>query len=252
MIPHENHQWTYWLGRASPEVEYAFWAGGPAPALGMHFHPESQLTTVHSGCRAFQVGSVILRVEAGQCLHIPAGMPHRSLAAEPEGAQCLNLYAALPDAGCGPTVYSLRELGLSEGEADPLALLRGVGERLQAGGRLPGHASDDLWLGDIGVSSMTVGKIAVRHGLSREGFSRRFTRLIGMSPHAYRLMHRLNAARRDLRSETSVADIAAKYGFADQSHLGRHFRRVFGATPRAYGENMRAVTNVPDVVTATG
>ncbi|WP_445764936.1 helix-turn-helix domain-containing protein [Pseudomonas sp. RIT-To-2] len=32
-----------------------------------------------------------------------------------------------------------------------------------------------------------------------------------------------------------LADVAVACGFFDQTHLARHFSRVFGTTPGAYG-----------------
>jgi AraC-like DNA-binding protein len=61
-----------------------------------------------------------------------------------------------------------------------------------------------------------------------------------MPPHAYRLAERLNAARERLRAGAAPAELAAELGFADQSHLGRHFRRLFGTSPRAYRDSMGA------------
>lgn len=69
--------------------------------------------------------------------------------------------------------------------------------------------------------------------------SRKFTRDVGMSPHAYRIVDRLNAARRQLRAGAGIAETAVDFGFADQSHFGRHFFRVFGITPSAYRNGMR-------------
>jgi AraC-like DNA-binding protein len=34
---------------------------------------------------------------------------------------------------------------------------------------------------------------------------------------------------------TRPADAAAAVGFADQSHLNRHFKRILGITPGRYG-----------------
>lgn len=81
---------------------------------------------------------------------------------------------------------------------------------------------------------VTVGAVATRAGMSREGFSRTFVKRYGMPPHAYWLMHRLNRARDQLRAGQHIADVAFETGFADQSHLGRWFKRAFGITPGLY------------------
>jgi len=84
-----------------------------------------------------------------------------------------------------------------------------------------------------------IGSIARSAGTTREGFIRRFRRLVGLTPHAYRIAARLNAARYLLASDISPAEAAADAGFADQSHLGRAFRSHFGTTPNAYRRAMR-------------
>jgi transcriptional regulator GlxA family with amidase domain len=38
----------------------------------------------------------------------------------------------------------------------------------------------------------------------------------------------------DCDRDSSLSEIAADCGFADQSHFTRHFRRLFGTTPGAY------------------
>lgn len=44
-------------------------------------------------------------------------------------------------------------------------------------------------------------------------------------------MRRLDAVRRMLLTGTSLAHAATAAGFADQSHMTRHFSRAFGLTP---------------------
>jgi AraC-like DNA-binding protein len=44
-------------------------------------------------------------------------------------------------------------------------------------------------------------------------------------------MRRLALARAAIASGTSLADAAATAGFADQSHMTRHFKRAYGLTP---------------------
>ncbi|WP_204337547.1 cupin domain-containing protein, partial [Klebsiella pneumoniae] len=47
--------------------------------LPTHFHAENQITLVLSGRRRFCVGPRLIEVPAGHAVHIPAGIPHRSL-----------------------------------------------------------------------------------------------------------------------------------------------------------------------------
>lgn len=73
--------------------------------------------------------------------------------------------------------------------------------------------------------------------------SRAFSAAYGLPPHAYLVQRRLNRARALLAAGEPPAAAAAASGFADQSHLGRWFRRAFGMTPAAY---RRLCTNLPD------
>jgi AraC family transcriptional regulator len=60
-------------------------------------------------------------------------------------------------------------------------------------------------------------------------FSRVFKRSVGVSPHRYIVHLRLERASALLREGgASLAEVAARTGFADQSHLSRWTRRVYG------------------------
>ena len=82
---------------------------------------------------------------------------------------------------------------------------------------------------------ISMDSIAAEIGLSPFALIRRFKRLYGISPHAWRMQARANEAARLLRQGTRLAEAAAICGFADQSHLTRVFKRVFGVTPGQYG-----------------
>lgn len=81
---------------------------------------------------------------------------------------------------------------------------------------------------DEPIDIATLAKIA---GRSRYHFSRVFTRSIGITPHRYVVYLRMQRAIELVReAELSLAEIAARTGFADQSHLSRWVRRVHGVT----------------------
>jgi AraC-like DNA-binding protein len=68
-------------------------------------------------------------------------------------------------------------------------------------------------------------------GLDRYALSRHFRALYATSPHRYLLMRRLQRARALIGAGAPLADVAAATGFADQSHLHRHFKKAFGMPP---------------------
>lgn len=68
-------------------------------------------------------------------------------------------------------------------------------------------------------------------GLSRYQLVRQFSRDHGLPPFAWLQQQRLRHAVSLMASGTSLADTAMACGFADQSHLHRHFTRCYGFTP---------------------
>jgi len=69
-------------------------------------------------------------------------------------------------------------------------------------------------------------------GRSPFHFTRVFTRSVGMTPHRYIVHLRLQRAIELVREgQSGLAEIAARTGFADQSHLSRWVRRVLGVSP---------------------
>lgn len=83
---------------------------------------------------------------------------------------------------------------------------------------------------DVGLA-----EIAAAAHLSTYHLTRVFKKATGVSPHQYLVQVRVNSARALLTAgagDRSLAEIAAAVGFADQSHLTRHFKRVLGMTPK--------------------
>ena len=86
------------------------------------------------------------------------------------------------------------------------------------------------------TENVTLAELAAAAALSRFHLVRSFTALYGMSPHAYQVQLRVKQACRLLRTGATCAGTASAVGFADQSHLARHFRRVMGVAPRQYAQ----------------
>ncbi|MUG98056.1 helix-turn-helix domain-containing protein [Scytonema sp. UIC 10036] len=64
-------------------------------------------------------------------------------------------------------------------------------------------------------------------------FLRLFKQQVGITPHQYILQSRIEKAKYLLQhSNLSIANIALRTGFSDQSHLTRCFKRMVGVTPK--------------------
>ena len=82
---------------------------------------------------------------------------------------------------------------------------------------------------------LTIAQLAQAEGKTPLRFLREFTRLVGMTPHAFIVETRVQAARAMVRSAAGpLASIALDCGFTHQSHMGSAFRQVLGQTPGQY------------------
>jgi AraC-like DNA-binding protein len=131
-----------------------------------------------------------------------------------------------------------RPVGLLGREAIPRSLL----ERLFARSAPLGHARScgrslapvrrhlHAHLGEL----IPTAALAEMIGLTESHFIRAFHLEFGLPPHAYHLRLRLARAVELLSYGLSVATVANECGFADQSHLSRKFKEVYGLTPAAW------------------
>lgn len=86
---------------------------------------------------------------------------------------------------------------------------------------------------------LTLDRLAEAAGVSRYAVLRAFRREVGIAPYSYVIQVRIEEASRLLRSGVPVAAVSQGVGFADQSHLTRHFRRIVGVTPGVYARGTR-------------
>lgn len=80
--------------------------------------------------------------------------------------------------------------------------------------------------------------LALVCGTDRFRLTRAFKATYGLAPHAWLIQLRLSRARGLLAAGVAPIDVAARLGFADQSHLGRWFRRAYGISPGAYQQRV--------------
>jgi AraC-like DNA-binding protein len=69
---------------------------------------------------------------------------------------------------------------------------------------------------------------------------RAFRREHAITPYGLVLALRVRHAQRCLDDGATIAEAAQRAGFADQSHLTRHFKRLAGVTPKQYHAPRRA------------
>ena len=92
------------------------------------------------------------------------------------------------------------------------------------------NLSQDLSLSDIAGAA----------GLSVSHFKSLFRGSLGLPAHQYLIRRRIERAKILLgEGKLPISQIAFETGFAHQSHLARHMRRVLGVSPRALREMLR-------------
>ena len=86
---------------------------------------------------------------------------------------------------------------------------------------------------DIGMSLEQMATVA---SLSAYHFARQFKAATGLPPHQFVIARRVERAKHLLErgDDSSLAQVAARAGFSDQSQFSHHFKRLVGITPRQF------------------
>jgi AraC family transcriptional regulator len=151
---------------------------------------------------------------------------------------------------------TLKHLGMAvlsamqRGDPPPKIFLDSIGQTILAhatgvyggvqahSGLMPGHLapwqarrakeflSANLY-GDVPLAS-----VAAECNLSASHFAHAFRRTFGRPPHRWLMERRIDAVKNLLlTSRLSLAEVASKSGFADQSALNKSFKRILGESP---------------------
>jgi AraC-like DNA-binding protein len=195
---------------------------------------------------------------------LPPGVIHDGRPADgaPDGFWKRNLYlesSFLPESLIGAAVdrTNLRDpqlramlaslhdaLVLGEGPLDGEARLAMVAERITthlATQCDPRRAPESAiaWelrhlLDDHLTESIRLAEVAEALDRSVPHVIRSFTRSFGVSPYAYLMGRRIEAARGMLLAGVRITDVAFTLGFYDQAHFSRHFKRHTSISPVHY------------------
>ncbi len=86
---------------------------------------------------------------------------------------------------------------------------------------------------------LSLTEMATAVSLSPFHFSRVFKHSTGVSPYQFVLRQRIQRAKELLLSGAeTIADVALRVGFCDQSHFTAQFKRICGVTPRQFADRM--------------
>lgn len=97
------------------------------------------------------------------------------------------------------------------------------------------RAYDHIW---SSTQELSVARVAEDAGVHPVHLARVFNDYLGCAPGEALRGRRLERAAGALgRSGAALADVAARFGFSDQSHMTRSFRAGFGMTPLAFRQS---------------
>lgn len=102
-------------------------------------------------------------------------------------------------------------------------------------GGLPKHKLQQVieFIIDHLSENLLLGAMAQEVGMSQYHFARLFKKSTGLSPYQYVIHCRIERAKMLLlQSHLKISEVASVVGFADQSQLTRHFKRLLGVTPK--------------------
>lgn len=245
-------------------------------AFSRHTHEGYAIGVIEAGVEAFSYRGRQCQAAAGSLVIIHPGEVHTGQAGAPGGWTYRMLYPsvalvqlALAESSASAVPYFepiIRDAALSkqfralhqileqsgnqlERESQFLAFMASLIQRYgdtQASDRASSSQLDQAlippvqrYLSDHLARQVSLAELAQVSGLPHLKLLRLFRRTTGLPPHAYLIQLRVNRAKQLLAAELPLVQVALETGFADQSHLHRHFKRLVGVTPGQYARGGR-------------
>ena len=262
-------QYSRCFGLDGLEVMSARWV---EHSFAPHMHDFYAVSLNYGGRGAFDCRRELRDAAPGTCNLIAPGELHTGYATSEDGWIYRNLYietslmtTLLSSVGWSGPLEARFKLPLvrdsvlasrlarvfaSLAESNSLlqneSFLLSVVARLATNHLVPGQVPRDVrreggavlrvkdWLDANSEQSVSIHALASLADLSPYYLVRAFHRQVGVPPHRYQTMVRVNRARQLLKSGAPISEVAYLAGFCDQSHLNRCFKTALGVTPGKY------------------
>ena len=251
---HEEYQFCL-VQFGSGELKYRGASYLTPPASLFMVHPgevHSNLAHQSSGCsyRTMFVGPELMRTAAAEVFGRDSSVLPFFPATVTSDTDIIDKYLSVHYAMEQPSSALNREnalmdllSGLMGRFADRRATVRSCGRERRA------MKVASAYLREHFAENISLTKLAQVAGLSPFHFGRVFTQEFGMPPHAFQTQLRVSRAKTLLRLGWPIAAAACEAGFADQSHLNRHFKRLVEPSPGRYRSSSKNVQdNPPDSI----
>lgn len=227
---------------------------------GPDSHSFDQLVLPLSGALELDIGGLGGRLAIGRAAFVMAGTPHSTMSDRANRSIILDLHLAhtapqiaerlvkAPFLSLTPAASKLIDyMGLmaGEGRASQSAIALWTPLLIDALGQAPASGAGRLARLAAQVEAepglpWTAAMMAERAAISASRLHALFQAELGTSPRAWLSELRLHRARQWLSaSSCSIAEIAHRCGYGDQSALTRAMRRATGMTPAAYRRQER-------------
>lgn len=233
-------------------------------AFPVHSHEEYVIGVITRGIEQLSIRGEQLTVRAGDFILIEPGEAHANQTVDNEGVAYRVFYIpaiileksyghhrfprnVVPGTGLAREWANLHRRWMDHDAVGDLerSFMEILGAILRAKGTLDepfftvahhGITRARAYLDEHFAEPVSLEDLAKDSGLSRYHLLRSFREQVGITPGAYQIQLRVLEARRRLRTGANIADVAFELGFADQSHLSRHFQRVIGTSPGRYAQ----------------
>ena len=242
---HEEYQFCL-IQSGSGDLNYRGSCLPTPPASLFMIHPgevHANRTHDHFGCnyRTLFVDAELMRSAAGEIYGKVTGLPFFPTAVvfdEEVIRQYLDLHVALE-----------RPSSSLERQALLLNLLTVLMARFAENRPAPRALALDRqavrraydYLAEYYAENVSLEHLAGMANLSPFHFNRVFSEQFGMPPHAFQTQLRVLRAKALLLRGWAIPQVASQTGFADQSHLTRHFKRLVGVPPGQYQSSSKNV-----------